>query len=558
MAKLVIGINDFQTLYPNLVKEWDLTRNKISPNSISSKSHYRAWWKCKKGHKWQAVVSSRTSGTGCPYCSGRLAIPGENDLKTLNPELCKEWNTVRNIAVDPDHIKPNSDMCVWWICNTCGFEWTAKVKDRNKGSGCPNCNKSNRSSIPEKALFYYLHQVDSTVISGYKPDWIGRHGAEIDIFIPALKVGIEYDGSHWHKDTHKDITKVTKAKENGIRLIRVREPGCPSIDLEDVIYTDEPKSDLLFVEKMVSSVISYLNNNCNGSFSSPDINILRDTSTIMELTAVNQKEKSLEYSYPSIAREWNYRKNGKLTPDMVLSNSNRKVWWICSKCGFEWVASVNNRIRRGCPACSGKAVFVGVNDFATLYPEIAQEWDNEKNGDLKPSMITIGHDHKVWWKCSSCGYSWETQTYHRIKGRNCPACAGKEIWIGHNDFATLYPQLLPEWDYENNININPQHIFPGTNMRVWWKCSKCGHHWQTSVGNRTGRKSGCPKCAQQITGAKNSRAVRQYTTEGTFINEYPSISAAMAETGAPSIGQCCKHFIRSSGGFVWKYADEES
>ena len=228
----------------------------------------------------------------------------------------------------------------------------------------------------------------------------------------------------------------------------------------------------------------------------------------------------------------------------------------CSKCGYEWATSINNRIKRGCPACAGKAVFVGVNDFATKYPELAKEWDYEKNGDLKPSSITIGFDHKVWWTCPTCGYSWKTQTFNRIKGRNCPSCAGKAVWIGHNDFATLFPDLLPEWDYEKNVDVDPHKITPGTNKRVWWRCSACGHCWQTSVGNRTGRKSGCPKCARHRTGAKNSRAVKQYSIEGKLINKFPSISAAMAATGAPSIGQCCKHVISSSGGFIWRYADD--
>ena len=45
--------------------------------------------------------------------------------------------------------------------------------------------------------------------------------------------------------------------------------------------------------------------------------------------------------------------------------------------------------------------------------------------------------------------------------------------------------------------------------------------------------------------------------EGKLINTFPSISAAMASTGAPSIGQCCKRVISSSGGYIWRYADDK-
>ena len=42
---------------------------------------------------------------------------------------------------------------------------------------------------------------------------------EIDIFIPSLKIGIEYDGKNWHKDFNKDLKKDKLCKDNGIDLI---------------------------------------------------------------------------------------------------------------------------------------------------------------------------------------------------------------------------------------------------------------------------------------------------------------------------------------------------
>ena len=38
----------------------------------------------------------------------------------------------------------------------------------------------------------------------------------------------------------------------------------------------------------------------------------------------------------------------------------------------------------------------GVNDLETLYPEVAAQWDHEKNGDLKPSMLLPGSGKRVW------------------------------------------------------------------------------------------------------------------------------------------------------------------
>jgi len=48
--------------------------------------------KCKLVHEWEAVISKRSYGRRCPYCTGRKVIFGETDLATINPELAKEWN----------------------------------------------------------------------------------------------------------------------------------------------------------------------------------------------------------------------------------------------------------------------------------------------------------------------------------------------------------------------------------------------------------------------------------------------------------------------------------
>ena len=58
---------------PHLVKEWDYKKNSpLLPTDVRKFSNKRVWWKCRLGHSWQAPVSRRTGGSGCPYCSGNL------------------------------------------------------------------------------------------------------------------------------------------------------------------------------------------------------------------------------------------------------------------------------------------------------------------------------------------------------------------------------------------------------------------------------------------------------------------------------------------------------
>ena len=63
---------------------------------------------------------------------------------------------------------------------------------------------------------------------------------------------------------------------------------------------------------------------------------------------------------------------------------------------------------------------------------------------------------------------------------------------GLNDIGTEKPELLEEWDYEKNIEIQPYTITEKSGKKVWWKC-KSGHSWLATVHDR-GRGTGCPFC----------------------------------------------------------------
>ena len=141
---VIKGENDLETVNPTLAKEWNYEKNNgLTPADVTPNSGKKAWWKCNKGHEWETSINHRNKGSGCPYCSGRFAIKGENDLQTVNPTLAKEWNYEKNNGLTPIDVKPNSQKKVWWKGSK-GHEWQAIVSNRNKGSGCPVCAKEKR------------------------------------------------------------------------------------------------------------------------------------------------------------------------------------------------------------------------------------------------------------------------------------------------------------------------------------------------------------------------------------------------------------------------------
>ena len=122
-----------------LMAEWNWEKNiDADPKQLTVGSHKKVWWKCNKGHEWQAIIKDRNSGKGCPYCSGRYAVKGENDLQTVNPTLANEWDYEKNNGLTPMDVLPNSNKKVWWKCSN-EHKWQASVVNRAKGNGCPYC-----------------------------------------------------------------------------------------------------------------------------------------------------------------------------------------------------------------------------------------------------------------------------------------------------------------------------------------------------------------------------------------------------------------------------------
>ena len=101
----------------------------------------------------------------------------------------------------------------------------------------------------------------------------------------------------------------------------------------------------------------------------------------------------------------------------------------------------------------------GKNDLSSLYPELAAEWDHEKNEGLDPDMVLPGSGKRVWWKCA-CGHEWKTAIYHRTAGHGCKICASRKAVLkpGVNDLATRYPELSEDWDFEKNDPLGPSDV----------------------------------------------------------------------------------------------------
>lgn len=166
------------------------------------------------GEFWQRP-DMHLSGRGCKQCT-------HNRLKDTETFI-KDAKTVHGDKYDyskVNYTNSNSDVTV--ICPIHG-EFTQKATKHLMGHGCPKCGI--QMSNNENEIYEYICSIyDGEII---QHDRNVLDGLELDIYIPSLKVAIEYNGLYWHSELYKDkkyhLDKTNKCLENGIRLIHIFE-----------------------------------------------------------------------------------------------------------------------------------------------------------------------------------------------------------------------------------------------------------------------------------------------------------------------------------------------
>lgn len=167
--------------------------------------------------------------------------------------------------------------------------------------------------------------------------------------------------------------------------------------------------------------------------------------------------------------------------------STKKIEWCCEK-GHHWIARVDNRVYASntrCPVCSGRLVVPGVNDLATVAPEIAKLCANPDDA----RAYTLKSNKKLLWRCEH-GHEWTAPVSRLASGARCPYCSGRYPIIGVNDLATTHPELAAQL-------VDPclaTKLQAGTPKKVLWRCEH-GHTWEASPYDRATQHAGCPYCS---------------------------------------------------------------
>jgi very-short-patch-repair endonuclease len=348
-------------------------------------------------------------------------------------DLLAEW--IPENGKKPNEISFHSAYSAKWKCKTCGREWKAVVRDRTlKNEGCGKCKHGTHTSFPESAVYFYVKRYLPDAIQDYTCNWLGKK--HLDVYLESSSVAIEYDGAAWHRDIKKDIEKDEICCNNGVKLFRVRESGCPEIKSTSTVIdvNKDTLNSYINLESSIHNLLSLLLNDAETE-RVVDINISRDYDRIFEMCEYKKGKASFAAMRPDLVCEWDYEQNGVLRPENFTECSGVAVWFICHRCGKRWKTEICNRKHCGCPSCGNKegkrkhdiAKLKNARQYQTLKmvsielktmsekdkmnfkvinlkitnPEILKYWSPENNAS--PLEFTKGSNYSVLWKCPKCG-----------------------------------------------------------------------------------------------------------------------------------------------------------
>ena len=377
---------------PDLIEKWNYEKNKnITPETVSYGSEKAVWWidygispvtGSQIKLEWKAKINNMTHTKYIhPSISSRRLFVGYNDLQTLCPEVAADWDYERNLGLTPDMVTCGSTKKIWWVQNVKSpidgkvikAKWKAAVCDRTRGSGNP-----------------YLS--GKAVLKGFN---------DVDTLHPELSKKWNYE-----KNGNLKPDMITCGYSKKVWWME---------------FANSPVTGKMMKLEWQSTVHNMLLHNV-------------DAQNSMRLFV---GYNDLQTLCPHLATEWNYEKNGNLTPQMVTCGSTKSVWWVQyvenpntkKQMKMEWKAVVNDRVKgSGNPYLAGKAVYDGFNDLPSTNPELAKEWNYERNGNLTPKMVSNMSNKKVWWvqhiKDEETGKSikceWKASIYARARGNRNP------------------------------------------------------------------------------------------------------------------------------------------
>jgi hypothetical protein len=162
------------------------------------------------------------------------------------------------------------------------------------------------------------------------------------------------------------------------------------------------------------------------------------------------------------------------------------------------------------------------------HPQIAVDWDCDKNDPLAPNQFGSHDKTRVWWKCKN-GHRYQVSISTRVRTNGCKFCNPQLSWeLGRRaklaksgSFADARPDLVGGWDRNRN-SLGPDEVSAHSHKKLYFICLH-GHSY-LSTPQRRMRGHGCPTCYRDA--QSDVTRERRFNAAGiSFAQKYPELLA---------------------------------
>ncbi|WP_203289378.1 zinc-ribbon domain-containing protein [Metabacillus sp. cB07] len=342
--------NNLAKLYPQIAYEWvECIESKFkTAQDVSPGSNVRVLWRCKRGHEWITTPKQRTSGgTGCPSCNNKKKVSKQSYVLLyylkqyfIDVELETPLLGTRMIM---DVYIPSINLVIEYDGGQYHKDYKRDIKKDNallekipsakliriREPNCPIYESPNPNTF-----FYVLKNQSINEFQTALEKVFSIHlqlNPDINIERDNVSILNTMDGWEYENslaNVRPEILKEWDYQNNG--------------DLKPENFRVASSEKVNWICEKGHKWSAKIASRTHGGNNCPFCGNRRLT-----------KSNSLAARNPQLTKEWHPTKNIK-SPDDYFSNSHFKVWWLCSRCGHEWLAAIYNRNgnNSGCVMCS--------------------------------------------------------------------------------------------------------------------------------------------------------------------------------------------------------------
>lgn len=341
---LVVGCNDLATINPKVADEWHPIKNgNLKQTDVVSGSTKKVWWKCENGHEWEAIISSRNRGNGCPHCAGEK-------YTSFNEQAILFYMT-----------QMFDNVCSRQKIN--GYEVDIFIKDVNVAIEYDSMHWHSNERSTEKRKNSALQEFLFIRVREIGLPELNAHGCH-EIFVPDNEKGI--------KEAMLKILTIFKINKIVYKPVEI----CLEKDRIDIYNNMNILDKTNSLESLNPKLAKEWDSSKNGDLKPTQVTSHSGKKVWWQcekghewVASVDNRSKGRGCPYcgnkkvlesyndlvtinPKLAEEWHPIKNEDLKPTEVVFGSNKKVWWSCTN-GHEWQATIVLRNSGGfkCPYC---------------------------------------------------------------------------------------------------------------------------------------------------------------------------------------------------------------